>query len=111
MSSVPTRGFSPTGRASCTRVHAAGGEPVRVAVFSSSPYVQEFLKPHFEAFSPTFVPGRLDSSSVQFAEGHDVVCNFVNDECGEQVLKSLSEMGVRYVAAVIVSSSSCRTLL
>jgi len=35
----------------------------------------------------------------------------VNDECGEQVLKSLSEMGVRYVAAVIVSSSSCRTLL
>jgi len=34
----------------------------------------------------------------------------VNDDCGEEVLKSLSEMGVRYVAAVVVSSS-CRTLL
>ena len=69
-----------------------------VAVFSSSPYVEEFLEPHFQDFRTTYIPSRLDAGSVRFAEGHDVVCNFVNDECDAEILKVLSGMGVRMVA-------------
>ncbi len=77
---------------------SASSPPIRVAVFSSSPYVEEFLRPHFAEFSATFIPARLDESSARFAAGHDVVCNFVNDECDAGILEALSGMGVRMVA-------------
>jgi D-lactate dehydrogenase len=60
--------------------------------------VEEFLRPHFAEFSATFIPARLDESSARFAAGHDVVCNFVNDECDAGILEALSGMGVRMVA-------------
>ena len=73
-------------------------QPIRVAVFSSSPYVEDFLAPHFADFQATYVPSRLDASTVQYARNHDVVCNFVNDECDAGILNSLADMGVRMVA-------------
>ncbi len=44
-----------------------------------------------------FIENRLDHQSVKLAVGSEAVCIFVNDLCDEQVIKSLSEIGVKYI--------------
>ncbi len=87
-----------TNRSVRARASSPPAPQTSVAVFSSSPYVEEFLRPHFADFRTTYIPSRLDASSVRFAEGHSVVCNFVNDECDASILETLHEMGVKMVA-------------
>lgn len=71
-----------------------------VAVFSSRPYVKEFLaKPLTATFSRvTFLEARLDKDSARLAEGYDAVCLFVNDDACEAVVATLAEVGVRFIA-------------
>ena len=46
----------------------------------------------------TYIPDRLDKSTVRHATGHDAVCIFVNDDGSAQVLDELASIGVRAVA-------------
>jgi D-lactate dehydrogenase len=71
-----------------------------VAVFSSSSYVEDFMKDSLDKVfgTVTFIPNKLDIRSVEYARGSDVVCLFVNDECDREILLRLKDMGVSCVA-------------
>lgn len=92
-----------------TMATADGGSPAEmvgqklphgVVVFSSSAYVEDFLRDRLEhAFDKvTFIPSTLDIRSAHLAQGHDVACLFVNDSCGRDVLETLKDCGVSCVA-------------
>lgn len=72
----------------------------KVAVFSSSEYVEDFLKDMLrERFSEVkFIRRILDSESVRSARGYDAVCLFVNDHADETIIQMLAEFGVKCIA-------------
>ena len=72
----------------------------RIAVFSAKPYDRTFLA---EANAPhghdlTFLEARLDPHTALLAEGHDVVCPFVNDDVSAATIDVLGRIGVRHLA-------------
>ena len=73
---------------------------MRVAVFSTKPYDQKFLKEANEVhgFHLTFYETRLTGATAKLAEGHQAVCAFVNDELPAETLQTLADLGVRMVA-------------
>lgn len=72
---------------------------MRVAVFSTQPYDQRFLDAANAAGRHTFtyLPARLEASTVAAADGHDAVCAFVNDRLDAGVLAALQARGIRLV--------------
>lgn len=46
----------------------------------------------------SFYEGKLNVSSASMAKGHECICAFVNDNLKADVLKVLSEMGVKLIA-------------
>lgn len=72
----------------------------KVAVFSSSGYVENFLREKLEhEFEHVlFIQATLGMNSVHLATGCNAVCLFVNDTCNEEVLEALAAQGVRCVA-------------
>jgi D-lactate dehydrogenase len=94
-------------QASQRRIRLAAGDGAialpaspRVVVFSAAPYVLEYLEaPLQEAFPGTrFVEARLSKSSAQLAQGAEVACLFVNDDCNADVCAQLRAAGVRLIA-------------
>jgi D-lactate dehydrogenase len=73
---------------------------MRVAVFSTKPYVEEFLSAANPAFGHelVFFEARLSRETAALAEGFKTVCAFVNDQLDAEVLKELHKRGVRLVA-------------
>lgn len=66
---------------------------------TSSAYASDAIGPLKDAFPKTrFVESRLSTSSVALAQGADVVCLFVNDDCDATILAGLATAGVRLVA-------------
>ncbi len=75
--------------------------PMKVAVFSTKPYDQQFLElANREAHGHelVFLETRLNDTTVSLAKGFEAVCVFVNDQVDAQVLKALAEGGTRIVA-------------
>lgn len=74
--------------------------PLKVAVFSASEYVTDFLaKPLNEAFTDVkFFRARLDADTAVLSKGFDAVCLFVNDDCSADVIDKLADVGVRFIA-------------
>lgn len=74
--------------------------PLKVAVFSASEYVLDFLQGPLEsAFEKVkFLEPRLDADTAELAKDYDAVCLFVNDACDEEVVRALAEVGVRFIA-------------
>lgn len=72
----------------------------KVAVFSSSEYVEDFLRSKLESQfeKVTFLQAKLDLQTAHLADGHDAVCLFVNDICGAPVLERLAAGGVKFIA-------------
>ncbi|WP_166346078.1 2-hydroxyacid dehydrogenase [Phytoactinopolyspora limicola] len=73
---------------------------MRVAVFSTKPYDEEFL---LEANASdqhdlVFLEPRLSRATASLAAGCDAVCAFVNDDLGSEVLRILATNGVRMLA-------------
>ncbi len=73
---------------------------MKVAVFSTKPYDEEFLnkanvnnKHEF-----TFIDVRLNKHTVVLAQGFSCVCVFVNDVLDVEVLDHLHQLGVRFIA-------------
>lgn len=73
---------------------------MRVAVFSTKPYDQEFLSQANKSHGHDllFLEPRLTVDTVALAAGCDAVCAFVNDDLGAEVLERLADRGVRLVA-------------
>ncbi len=73
---------------------------MKVAVFSTKPYDQEFLAAANATVGHalTFYEPRLTAQTRSLAEGHEAVCAFVNDQIDAQVLLGLAGQGVRLVA-------------
>lgn len=72
----------------------------RVAVFSSKPYVKDFLAPSLDAKFPAsrYFSARLDESTTALAAGSDVAVAFVNDSADAATLKVLKDHGVGLIA-------------
>ncbi|MEM7773462.1 MAG: 2-hydroxyacid dehydrogenase [Cyanobacteria bacterium P01_A01_bin.37] len=73
---------------------------MNVAVFSSKPYDQTFLKAANEPYHHelVFYEARLTPKTVPLAEGFSTVCAFINDDLSADVLRSLSANGTKLIA-------------
>lgn len=75
--------------------------PMKVAVFSTKPYDQQFLdlaNREAHRHELVFLETRLNDTTVSLAKGFEAVCVFVNDQVDATVLKALAEGGTRVVA-------------
>jgi D-lactate dehydrogenase len=73
---------------------------MKIAVFDTHRYDREALEHSNEAFHFTFsfFDVRLKPETAALAQGHDVVCAFVNDQLTRPVLETLKQYGVRLIA-------------
>ncbi|WP_299821060.1 2-hydroxyacid dehydrogenase [uncultured Jannaschia sp.] len=71
---------------------------MRVAVFSSKPHDEAFLGRARGGHEMRFLEARLTPETVRLAEGAEVVCAFVNDDLGAEVVGGLAQAGVRLIA-------------
>ena len=75
-------------------------DKLRIAFFDAKDYDrQSFTESNKDAgYDITFFETRLTSDTVKLAEGHDVVCVFVNDDINRDVIDQLERLGVKLVA-------------
>jgi D-lactate dehydrogenase len=73
---------------------------MKVTVFSTKPYDEQFLKRHNAATGHelVFIENRLKEETAFLAEGSDAVCAFVNDVLDAATLKNLANGGTRFIA-------------
>jgi D-lactate dehydrogenase len=73
---------------------------MRVAVFSTKPYDQEFFTRANEGAGHElrFLEARLRADTVALAEGFEAVCAFVNDVLDAEVVGSLAQGGTKVIA-------------
>ena len=73
---------------------------MRVAVYSTKPYDEEFLAARAAGTDLvlTFLEARLTPATAALAEGHDAVCCFVNDDLGAHTVAALADHGVAFIA-------------
>lgn len=73
---------------------------MKVIVYSSKPYDQDFLTSRNQSYQHEllFVEQGLSLETVHLAQGYSAVCAFVNDQLDRQVLSQLSQYQVRLVA-------------
>jgi D-lactate dehydrogenase len=73
---------------------------MRVAVFSSKPYDEQYLGAAFQGSGHQldFFEAKLIPDHAPLAADHDVVCAFVHDEVTGDVLRRLAEGGTKLVA-------------
>lgn len=73
---------------------------MRVDVFSSKPHDRVFLTLAAEGqgLELNFHEARLNKDTARLAEGAEVVCAFVNDDLGAEVIVELAALGVRMIA-------------
>ena len=72
----------------------------RIAFFDAKEYdIASFEKANSDGeFEIKFFETRLSADTVGLAEGYDVVCVFVNDDIGAEVIDALYSYGVRMIA-------------
>lgn len=73
---------------------------MKIAVFSTKPYDEQFLTNANAQFNHTlqFFEARLTKDSAPLAEGFEGVCVFVNDQLTESTIRRLAKEGVRLIA-------------
>ncbi len=73
---------------------------MKIAVFNTKPYDEEFLRAANRAFKHklTFLEPRLSEQTVSLAAGFPAVCVFVHDEVSARVLEILNANGTHLVA-------------
>lgn len=82
------------------RSEVASGPPMRIAVFSTTPYDRVYLAEAAKQSKqqPIFLEPRLDAASASLARGSDAVCAFVNDLLDGKCIEELSNVGIKLVA-------------
>lgn len=83
-----------------TLLSRAGRDPRQlVAFFDAKPYEQAAFEARFpEDLRAAYFEARLGPSTVALARGYPVVCAFVNDELGTQVIEQLASFGTQMIA-------------
>lgn len=72
---------------------------MKVAVFSTKAYDRSFLGTANEGrHDLSYFEAQLTEDTVPLAEGHDAVCDFVNDDLDAPVLETLAETGIELIA-------------
>lgn len=73
---------------------------MKVTIFSSKPYDEQFLKEFNPPFGHelVFIENRLKSETARLAEGSPAVCAFVNDMPDAATLEILAAGGTRFIA-------------
>ncbi len=73
---------------------------MNVIVFDAKPYDQQFFDRANRDFgyNLTYAKYRLSAENAITAQGHDVVCAFVNDDLGQGTIEQLVKAGVKLVA-------------
>lgn len=73
---------------------------IKIAFFDAKDYDRNsFIEAGKDSeFEITYFETRLSSDTVMLAEGHDVVCVFVNDDINREVIDKLCETGIRLIA-------------
>ena len=73
---------------------------MKIAVFSSKSYDQEYFEKLNKSFNFEFdyFETALNLQTAKLAKGYEVICVFVNDKLNRQVLKTIKEKGVRLIA-------------
>lgn len=73
---------------------------MKIAFFSNRPYMQTHFSEqnHQHGFDITWFDAALNSNTAVLGQGFDAVCVFVNDHLDAEVINTLAEGGVRYVA-------------
>ena len=71
---------------------------MKVTVFSSKPYDEQFLKARNGGHELRFIENRLKPDTAFLAEGSLAVCVFVNDVLDAATLKQLAAGGTKFIA-------------
>lgn len=73
---------------------------MKIAVFSTKSYDQEYLESYNKAynFKFSYFETSLNAHTARLAQGFDAVCVFVNDSVDEQTITILAEQGVGLIA-------------
>jgi len=73
---------------------------VKIAVFSTKKYEQEFLTRANEGHGHTldFFEANLDKKTCGLADRHDAICAFVNDTVDAEVIGMLADQGIKLIA-------------
>lgn len=73
---------------------------IKIAFFDAKPYDVESFSRNNQNFGYqiTFIPSKLTPQTAPLAQGHDVVCAFVNDYITKEVIDVLTEKGITLVA-------------
>lgn len=73
---------------------------MKVAVFSSKPYDQEYFEKYKENYSCDLIyfETALNVHTAELTKGFDVACIFVNDRADKQAIKVLAKNGIRLLA-------------
>lgn len=73
---------------------------MRVAVFSTKPYVKKYLEQANEGLGLGlhYFETRLTPETAPLAQGFEVVCAFVNDKLDAQVLRTVAKGGTELIA-------------
>lgn len=76
------------------------GSTMKIAMFDAHRYDRESFDSKNEHFhhSITYLEPRLTRATASLAEGHEVVCAFVNDRADAETLQVLASTGVRLLA-------------
>lgn len=73
---------------------------MKIAFFSAKSYDRDsfdrFLKK--SGHEITYFEAKLDKHTVYLAEGHEVICSFVNDQIDAGTLKKLDQLGIKLIA-------------
>ncbi len=70
----------------------------KIAFFSTQSYDRRFFENSSDAHHFEFFETRLNTKTVGLASGFDGICVFVNDKVNPEVMKMLSEIGIKLVA-------------
>ena len=70
---------------------------MRIAVFSTYRYDQDFLERFNTGHELTFFSAALNELTVSLTEGYDAICIFVNDIANAAVLGKLAENGIKLI--------------
>lgn len=73
---------------------------VKIAFFDAKPYDTEFFNAANRdfGFQITYFNVHLTPNTVSLADGHDVICAFVNDDLGKEVIEKLMEYKISLIA-------------
>jgi D-lactate dehydrogenase len=70
---------------------------MKIAVFSTCKYDQEFLEEYNTGHELVFFEAQLSMKNASLTQGFDAVCLFVNDLANQQIMERLEENGVKVI--------------